>query len=71
MILAKAAKIEGYRLYWEKMSDPHSCGHEILLQKSLALAKTNADFKNAYEQTMSLQNRYHYWIEPVYRELEK
>lgn len=70
MLLAKKTKIEGYRLFWESISDPLSCGYTIMLEKSKRLAQTNADIKNAYESRKPQLDRHHYWIEPVYDELE-
>jgi len=71
MILAKGSKIEGYRLFWEQITFPASCGHEIRLHKSKSTAQTNADLKNNFEQTLSAKTRLHYWIEPVYLGLEE
>ena len=71
MILEKSSKIEGYRLFWEQIHRPESCGHEIIIHKSKSVAQTSADLKNGYEKTISLKNRLHYRIEPVYAELEE
>ena len=71
MILAKSSKIEGYRLYWEQIHRPESCGCQIILHKSKSVAQASADLKNGYEKTISIKNRINYWIDPVYAELEE